>query len=326
MSSGELAGLKLENAHLLDELEMAYQQMEGVLAAADREMQVAYEELRKRNEELQRRLTDLEKAHRQLQEAQRMLLRSERLSAMGQMAAAIVHEINSPLTVIAGQTEMMLMEERDTAKRAELDMILQATWRLRDLAQNILRFSRQRHTSAAPVDLNHLIREVLDFFKPLTKAVEVKTRLDRELPPVTADPSQLEQVLVNFLVNALDAVGQKDDAHFAICTGKGELSELKAREEAAGWQTCLAIAPEGDSRRDTWVYAEVRDNGPGIPTQILGEIFEAFFTTKGEEKGTGLGLAISRNIAADHQGNILVASQVGAGASFRLLLPAEESR
>jgi len=309
----EVEQVKLENAHLLDELEMAYQQMEKVLAEAEREKRIAYEELGRKNEELRRRLIDLE-------QTQMMLVRIERLSAMGQMAAAIVHEINNPLTVIAGRVQMMLLEEEDSDKKEQLEHVLAAVWRLSDLTQNILGFARKRLTAARPVDLGDLIWETMDFFAPLMKTVEVETELASDLPKVKADPSQVGQILTNLLMNAMDAMNGRGEGRLLVATGMERLTDLISREEKAGWQTALAVEADEEELEDRWVYAEVRDNGPGIQAKDMDNIFEAFFTTK-EDKGTGLGLAISRHIATEHQGNILVASQVGTGTSFRLLLP-----
>lgn len=313
--------LKAENLHLLDELEMAYRQMEAVMVVGNRERRMAYDELRQRNEELQRRLAELGTSHAQLQETQRMLLRAERMSAMGQMAAAIVHEINGPLTVIAAQAEMLLITEREESRKAELQGIFDAALRLGDLAHNSLLFSRRRHIPPGLFDLNKKVRDVQRFFAPLTKEVEVEVAFDDQLPQVTASPSQVEQVLTNFMLNALDAMGELEEARLCIATGAAAPAALIAREEATGRRTCLALEAAPDFLQQTAAYVQVRDSGAGIAVDEMDEIFEAFFTTKDEEKGTGLGLAISRSIAADHQGNILVASKPGAGASFSLLLP-----
>lgn len=318
---GKFAALEAENSHLLDELEMAYRQMEAVLLAGNRERRVTYNELGQRNKELQQMLAELGTSHNQLQEAQRMLLRAERMSAMGQMAAAIVHEINGPLTVIAAQAEMLLIEEQEETRKADLQGILDAALRLGDLARNSLLFSRRRHVPPGLFDLNKKVRDVQRFFAPLTKEVEVEVALDEQLPQVTASPSQVEQVLTNFMLNALDAMGEQREGRLCIATGAAAPAALIAREEADGRRTCLALEADADFLQQTAAYAQVRDSGAGIAAGEMDEIFEAFFTTKDEEKGTGLGLAISRSIAADHRGNILVASTPGAGASFSLLLP-----
>ncbi|MFA6108075.1 MAG: ATP-binding protein [Candidatus Latescibacterota bacterium] len=317
----EAEALKAEKAYLLDELEMAYRNMEGILSTADYETQITYQELRKRNQELQRRLVELESAHSRLQEAQRMLVRSERMSAMGQMAAAIVHEINNPLAVIAGQVEMLFSAGGRTKEKESLGAILHASVRLKDLTQNILNFSRRKQTEPCLVDLTSLADEVLAFFLPITRHIDVQTDLAIGLPEIMGDAAQVEQVLTNFVVNALDATRNRPGAQLLIATGEGTIAAIAAAEQAAGRAVRLAIKAESQSQQRPCVFAAVEDNGPGMAPETMEEIFEAFFTTKGEEKGTGLGLAICRSIAESFQGNILVASRVDAGASFRLFLP-----
>lgn len=311
--------LKVENAYLLDELEMAYRQMESALSAADLERQVAYDELRQRNEALQGRLIELESAHRQLQEAQRMLLRAERMSAMGQMAAAIVHEINSPLSVISGTVEIMLMDQKEG--RREFETIMEAVWKLRDLARNTLSFSRKQRSQIRLLDLGDLARQVLTFVAPMTKNVRMETTRGECAQPVMADASQVEQVLTNFLINAMDAMGRNPDAYLCVAMGMAVPADLVAVEEERGRMTRLALSAEPAFMAAPAAFVEVRDTGPGIPAEAMNDIFEAFFTTKDEDKGTGLGLSISRGIAGAHGGNILVSSKPGSGTSFSLLLP-----
>jgi signal transduction histidine kinase len=312
----ELKGLREERAHLLDELEMAYLQLESALAGADRERRITYEQLAQRNAELRQRLVEL-------REAQHMLVRSERLSAMGEMAATIVHEINNPLAIIVGKLEIELLDQEEGPRRESLEETLTAVWHLRDLTQDVLNFSRRSQTEAQPVDLNQIICQVRDFFQPLMKDVEIETQLAEGLPQVAASASQLEQVLTNFLVNSLDAMKGLPHGQIRLTTGFAVLEELIVAEGVAGRQTQLALDALPEARARSWIFAEVEDNGGGIGPEVLGSIFTAFFTTKGEEKGTGLGLAISRRIAEAHGGNILVASGVGeeSGTNCRLLLP-----
>ena len=316
----QLAQLKVENAHLLDELEMAYRQMEGALSVAHREREMAYDELRQRNEELQHRLAELEKAHRQLQEAQQMLLRAERMSAMGTMAAALVHELNSPLTVIAARVEMMLMDA-EGGDKAEYEAIMKSVWQLRDLVRNTLTFARRQHAQPHLIDLGEVVDQVQNLMTPMTKNVRMETARVDGLPQVLADPSQVEQVLTSFIINALDAMSGTSDAHLRITTGVERPAELVCREEEMGRVAVLALADDPEFPQSPAAYVEVRDNGSGMAADAMDEIFEAFFTTKAAGKGTGLGLAISRGIAETHHGDILVASKPGAGTSISLLLP-----
>ncbi|MBI2503593.1 MAG: hypothetical protein HYW07_10230 [Candidatus Latescibacteria bacterium] len=310
----ELEALKAERLALLDELETTYKQLEEALSTKNYETEITYQELRKRNQELQQRLAEL-------QETQHMLVHSERLSAMGQMAAAIVHEINNPLTVLSGRVQMLLARER-LEYRDELMHIREATRKLAEMTRNILRFARRKRLDqvALALDLNPLIEEMLNFFLPLMKKIEFRTDLAPVLPQVWGNAAQIEQVMTNLMVNAADALEEQPERGLLVSTGMGSLAGILATEQKRGWETRFALpVQEGDLHRDR-VFASVADNGPGIGAENMDQLFEAFFTTKGADKGTGLGLAICRSIAENLQGNILVASKVGEGTIFRLVL------
>ena len=313
--------LRIQKQHLLAELAMAYQQLEQVMLTAKVERDITYRELRSRNEVLQRKLSELEETHDQLREAQKMLVRGERLSAMGQMAAAIVHDINTPLAVIMGHAELMLMRETEAWKKEGLGAIGQAVERLRDLSANMLNLSDKSQTLFQTVDINELAEEVLTFLSPLTQHA-IRTDLGGNLPRVEVNSGQLEQVLTNFIVNALDATEGRADRQLEMNTGCQTLSALISREEADGRQTNVVNAIDAEARERKWVYVEVNDNGTGMSGDQLTRIFEVFYTTKGDD-GTGLGLAISKRIVEEQQGAILVSSSEGGGSSFKLLLPVE---
>ena len=311
--------LQAENTYLLDELEMAYRQMEGILSVSDLETQIAYQELRARNRELQQRLSEIEQAHVQLKQAQRMLVRSERMSAMGQMASAIIHEINNPLAVISGHLELLLKEENTEEQEFVFTAMHRGTQRLKDLTRNILNFSRKKHAEVSDLNLNSVCDDLLTFFLPLTQGIDVHTSFNFELPEVRGDATQIEQVITNLLVNALDATRNVDRGLIEIATGAAAAEEVASEEEERGWSVFRALSSDVDDV--PMAFAEVRDNGPGIATESMAEIFEAFFTTKDENVGTGLGLAICRSIADSCRGEILLASKVGEGTSFRFFLP-----
>lgn len=316
----ELEALKAERLTLLSELETTYKQLEEVLSTKNYETEITYQELRKRNQELQEKLAEL-------QETQHLLVHSERLSAMGQMAAAIVHEINNPLTVLSGRVQMLLARER-LESRDEIVHIRDATKKLTEMTRNILRFARRKRLDqvALPLDLNPLIEEVLNFFLPLMKKIEFRTELTPALPQVWGNAGQIEQVMTNLMVNAADAIEDQSKKELLISTGVGNLAGMLAAEQERDWGTCFALpVQERDLQRGS-AFVAVADNGPGIGAENMDQLFEAFFTTKGPGKGTGLGLAICRSIAENLQGNILVASKVGEGAIFRLVLQLADDR
>lgn len=314
--NARVKALETEKQGLLEELESAYKHLEEILGVKNHETDIAYQELRKKNLRLEQRL-------KELQETQHMLVRSERMSAMGQMAAAIVHEINNPLTVLSGRIQLLLMQE-ELECRDDLLQVYEAAEDMVDMTRNILRFSRQKRGETQAVishlDLNELARGVLQFFVPLLKMIAVDTQLASDLPPVAGNASQIEQVLTNFIVNAADAMDGHPDAALRIETGLSTPAELLEAEQAAG-RIVRRVGRGSSEQEHPCAFVAVHDSGPGIDEQTLDQIFEAFFTTKDEDKGTGLGLAICRSIAESLGGDILVASRPGNGSSFRLLLP-----
>lgn len=320
----EVETLRRERLHLLDELEMAYGKMQGALEVADEERRVAYEELSERNEQLQHRLCELEQAHGQLRDTQHMLVRSERLNAMGQMAATIVHELNNPLTVIQSYVEM-LIETAGDEEREDLQAMFRETQRMQGLAANVLRFARQRKGDKNALDLNELVGEILEFFRPLVRNISLVVELEAGIGPVVGSGPQLEQILTNFLVNARDVLRSEHGPQIRVATGRATLAELigSARGEEYAIRLSREIAQVDRSTR--WIFVEVADSGCGMEKAHLESVFEPFFTTKGED-GTGLGLSICAQIAEAHDGHIVIASRTGERAGTRcwLLLPPRE--
>jgi len=310
--------LQRENARLLNELESVYRETEELLLAMDQEREVTYQELKARNQELEARLEELAAVNRELQEAQRMLVQSERMAAMGEMASAIVHEIKNPLQVISGRVELIRMQG-DRFDPKGLDTIVDNLGRLDGLTRNVLRFSRNQQRRTASTHLNQVLKTLLEFMTPVLKHVRVRLSLDLNLPPVNIDAGQLEQVLMNLMLNARDAMDGRGDLRLE--TGTGTIDEAMRSETGAGGICTLAVEAEEGADACRYAVVEVRDSGPGIPAEPMPRLFEAFFTTKGEDKGTGLGLSICRTIVKNLGGNILAASSPDQGASFRVFLP-----
>jgi len=230
-----------------------------------------------------------------------MLLQSEKLSAVGQLAAGVAHEINNPLGVILGfaQSAARKVEESDLLY-LPIRSIEREALRCRTLVQNLLAFSRQSKARMERVDLNETVIGTLSIIEAQgrVKGVEIKAELSR-LEPMMADKNQLQQVIVNLCNNAIDAMP------------RGGKITVRTSESGSGG--------------DRMVRLDVADTGTGIPKEIRDKIFDPFFTTKDVGKGTGLGLSLVYEIVQKHGGSIRVESEVGRGSTFIVALPAEHA-
>ena len=244
----------------------------------------------------QRQLEKLLSVLDELGRTQAQLVHSEKLASLGVLAGGVAHEINNPLMVILGRTELTLMQEGLSAEaRSNLDTIRQETERIAHIVQGLLTFARKsRQDKIETVSVNEVLERtlILSEHQLVVSNVEVVRELDPNLPAIQANPGQLQQVFMNLIINA----------YHAMPTG-GALT--------------IRTGPVPQRR----VYIEVEDTGVGISAENLNRIFDPFFTTKEEGKGTGLGLAVSRNIVEGHGGSIGVESTVGAGTIFRVVLP-----
>jgi two-component system NtrC family sensor kinase len=237
-------------------------------------------------------------------ELEAQLTQSEKLSSIGLLAAGVAHEVNTPLAVISSYTQMLTKQLRDDTRLAPvLEKITQQTFRASEIVNGLLNFSRTSGAEFVSIDLNQLLHDsaiLLDHqFK--TARIRIESELDPQLPRIQGNQGKLQQVLLNLMLNAKDAMQ---------ANGGGEL-HLCSRVNSARDQICI----------------EIRDSGAGIETEHLHKVFDPFFTTKtnpqpGQHKGTGLGLAVSYGILQEHGGKISVESQVGVGTTFRLEIPA----
>jgi signal transduction histidine kinase len=237
--------------------------------------------------------------HRRERRQQReVLYQTEKLSALGRLVAGVAHEMNNPLGIISSRIELMLGEaegQNFPAQHLEdLKVIHRNVLRVGGVAQALRSFARQSTGERRPVELNVVVGETLLLVgKPMsTDNIRIATALDPGLPRLLGDANVLQQVLLNLLTNAREAM-----------TAGGEI-----RIETG-------LDPEGPGR----LRLVVADTGPGIPAADLPHLFEPFYTTKAS--GTGLGLAVSYGIVQDHQGTIDVRSAPGQGATFTLTFP-----
>jgi signal transduction histidine kinase len=241
---------------------------------------------------------ELRRAERELARQREVLFQSEKLSALGRLVAGVAHEMNNPLGIISSRIELMLSEAEGQAIPAQfledLRVIHRNVLRVGGVAQALRSFARQSSGERRPVDLNTVVAETLLLVgKPMsTDNVRITTALDPALPPLLGDANALQQVLLNLLTNAREAM-----------TGGGE----------------IRIETSPDPERRGHLRLVVADAGPGIPAADLPHLFEPFYTTK--PSGTGLGLPVSYGIVQGHQGTIDVRSTPGQGATFILTFP-----
>lgn len=235
------------------------------------------------------------------------LMQSAKLAELGEMAAGVAHELNSPMTVIIGTAQLLARELRESGQAGhaeELDDITNSGLRCKRIIQNLLTFSRQDQQPATEIDLNTEVRLVLGMIKYQINSsqITIKERLTANSPRLVANGPQIQQVLTNFLINARDA-----------------LSEVGPREKVVDVATDMIVK---NGRR--WAILSVTDNGIGILPENLDKIFTPFYTSKEATKGTGLGLSVSLGIAESHNGTIEVTSTPGQGSTFSLVLPIDQ--
>jgi PAS domain S-box-containing protein len=240
---------------------------------------------------------------------EREVQQAEKLAVVGQLAAGIAHQIGTPLNVISGSAEYLMMEwGTERPRPRELEIIVSQTDRITKLIQQLLNFARPVRIAIQSVKLNDLLREVLGLTEHqiAKERIAIKTDFQPDLPVIAGDEHQLEQAFLNIVVNAWHAMPS------------GGTLTLRTRAVPAGEGLRRAgrLAPLD-------VEVTIADTGFGIPAELLPRIFDPFFSTKGVGRGTGLGLAITRRIVEDHHGTIEVASEVGRGTTFHIRLPAE---
>jgi two-component system NtrC family sensor kinase len=236
------------------------------------------------------------------------LVQSAKLAAVGEMAAGVAHELNSPMTVIIGTAQMLardLQRDAQHEKAEVLEDIINSGLRCKRIIQNLLTFSRQDRLPATEIDLNDEAERVLSLiqYQINRSQIRISEHFDPDLPRLTANGPQIQQVLTNFLINARDA-----------------LTEVERKEKVI--EVTTALRAEGEKR---WAVLSVSDNGIGIAPENLSKIFTPFYTSKEATKGTGLGLSVSLGIAESHHGTIEVDSRPGEGSTFSLVLPVEQA-
>lgn len=293
-------------------------------------------------EELARNVASLDATNRELSEARMRLVRSEKLASIGRLAAGIAHEVGNPLGAILGYAA--LGQREMGADHEWLSGIDYEARRIDRIVRGLLDFARPKAASRHALDVREVVRRTVQMMtlQGRFKGIHVAVDLAEDLPEVRADGHQLEQVLVNLLINAADAIGDAGGEGTIRVTAAAvsveRLSEETSRRRDSDpsgvdyshlrrLETARDPGPQRQlARGDPAVAIVVTDDGPGVPEKIRGRLFEPFFTTKEPGKGTGLGLAVSARLIEGMGGMIEVESGDPGGASFRVLLPTDTLR
>jgi len=240
---------------------------------------------------------------------QEHLLQSQKMESIGVLTGGIAHDFNNILTAILGHTDLVrrfaVLNEKATRS---LNIVEDSSRRAGRMISKLLGFARTSKHELTPINLNDVVYETLKLLEPVFKTnIKLDVELDNRLPLIQGDVNQMEQVIMNFLVNARDAM--PNGGHIVIKT--------QARTVVKSMPDVPPYVPPAE-----YVQISVSDNGAGIPEDIVQKIFEPFFTTKEQGKGTGLGLSMVYGAVNDHQGYLSVESTVGVGSVFTVFLPA----
>lgn len=263
----------------------------GVAVAVDgpAEIRAVGQAFNNMSQELVRRADEIQRTHSQL-------VQSEKLSAVGELAASVAHEVKNPMVGIVGFSQLGL-ESKDLAELHEyFKLIEQDAFRANKILQSLLEFSRPPELELELLGVNEVVNGSLQLCRHQLQmqGVKVEAALAEELPPIKGNSNQLRQVLLNLMLNAGQAMENSPTKQLKVTTTAGENGSVEIR---------------------------VADSGPGIPKDVRGQLFKPFFTTKRRGQGTGLGLSVSRSIIEGHRGNIRLDSEPGKGATFVIRIP-----
>ena len=292
---------KIAEGDLSLELSISSKDEIGQLAESFNHMLVRLKQARKELEDWGRTLEEkVERRSQQLKRIQERLMQSEKLASLGRLASGVAHEINSPLTGILTFSHLLMRKLKENPElERDLELIVRETTRVAVIVRGLLDFARESKPQKKPCNLNELILHTLSLVEhqSVFHDIHILKQLDPRVPMILLDANQIQQVFMNILLNAADAM------------------------PAGGTLTISSLLVPQDS----FVQVQFSDTGYGIPEKNLSRIFDPFFTTKADKKGTGLGLAVSYGIVDRHRGRIEVQSEEGRGTTFTIKLPLEAS-
>jgi two-component system NtrC family sensor kinase len=268
-----------------------------------RSLSIMLKRLDENKKELKAHISSLEKANKDLQQAQDEIIRSEKLASVGRLSAGIAHEIGNPIGIILGYLDLLNSddireeEKKDFLKRIEAEII-----RVKEIIKQLLDFSRPSNGERGKTHIHEMITSTLTMLspQPIMENIQTSTQLMAEEDVVLADPGQLQQVFLNIILNAADALAEK-----RLSGEEGDEKKLTVITENKG----------------NWIQIRFSDTGRGIPQQELTRIFDPFYTTKEPGKGTGLGLSVCYRIVEGLGGTISAESTAGKGATIIVTLP-----
>jgi signal transduction histidine kinase len=310
--------IKSELDHLLKERDSANKALRASRDGLEKRVVERTKELSLLNRKLQgeifqhkKTLKELEESNWELKETQAQLIQSAKLASIGEMAAGVAHELNQPLMVARTGIQMMRRHGAFDAEKGgeasrQLDLAEKATRRMMTIIGHLQLFARQSPKDFEPVDVNHVIEESLLMIDEQLRirGIELKLDLASDLPRVMGNANHLEQVMLNLLTNARDALE--------------ETAESRGMGKGKKW---ISLKTAVSSTEPELIHILVSDSGMGVLPEAAERVFDPFFTTKPVGKGTGLGLSISYGIIKDHQGEIEVAENGLKGTTFRVKLP-----
>ena len=256
-------------------------------------LQQTHEELLSLNENLEKRVVERTEA---LARSEKQIAQADKLASIGQLSSGIAHEINNPLGIILGYTQLLLRQETpESQKHEDLKTIEKHVKACKSIVADLLNFARSSPSKREQININEVIDDVLTFIRHRSKLepLQIETVYDNAVPLMLMDEKKIKQVLINLLMNAAHATDNK-----------GRI-RIETRFDATKSRVALSV----------------KDDGYGIERKNMSRIFDPFFTTKPTGEGTGLGLAVSYGIVKSHGGDIEVASQPGHGAEFTVILP-----
>ena len=265
------------------------------------------DKLKDDKQEIENYIHSLEESNSQLKRAQSDVIRSEKLSSLGRLAAGVAHEIGNPIGIILGYVEILRQQGNTPNENADaLSRLENEVMRIDNIIRELLSFSRPTTVAPHPILVNSIIKDAASFIahQKAFRRIQVELHLAEDLPRVMADEGQLQQVMVNLFLNAIDAM--PEGGTLSITTGQ-ESSTHSASPQNVTASPAMSIT--------------VRDTGTGIEGNDLNKLFDPFYTTKSPGKGTGLGLSVCLSIVESFDGRLSVESTPGQGTIFTITLP-----